>query len=470
MIQTRSIAYKPRAWQLEAHALLSKHRFTVLVCHRRAGKTFLACASLIMSALARPGTRYAYVAPYRNQAKNITWQVFKDMLRNIPGVVFKEADLIIEFPNGAQIGLFSGERHDSMRGLGLDGVVLDETAMLDFEAWHASIRPTLSGTGGWGLVLGTPNGPSLLSELHHYATSGADCDWCAATYPAWPENSTGVLCNKEVEAARSESISDATFRREYGCDLTVGAEDQVVRLEDVIACQARVAPHSLVHDPGQRGQPRILGIDVGGGTAAGDNSVIALRWGHVILDPIIVAPERHEELAIRVANEARKHAVDAIFVDGTGGWSSHLIPSLQAMGLSPIPVNFGAASLKPELYANRRAELHAELGRFVKLPTTILPTGQKLAAELTATRFSHDAKGRVLLEPKKEVRARLGRSPDMADAIALTFAAPIFVANSHWPQVSGALPGNTATDWVPARSPDYKFDPFYDPHPHDPYS
>ena len=55
MIQTLAIAYEPRPWQAEAHALLARHRFTVLVCHRRAGKTFLACASLIFSALARPG-------------------------------------------------------------------------------------------------------------------------------------------------------------------------------------------------------------------------------------------------------------------------------------------------------------------------------------------------------------------------------------------------------------------------------
>ena len=392
------------------------------------------------------------------------------MLRNVPGVVFKEADLQIEFPNGAQIGLFSGERHDSMRGLGLDGVVLDETAMLDFEAWHASIRPTLSGTGGWGLVLGTPSGPSLLSELYLYAQSGADGDWGAATYPAWPENTTGVLSAKEIEAARSESISDATFRREYGCDMAVGAEDQVIRLEDVIACQARVAPYRLALDPGLRSQPRILGVDVGGGTAAGDNSVVVLRWGHIVFDPIIVPPERHEELAFRVAAEAREHQVDAIFVDGTGGWSSHLIPSLQAMGLSPIPVNFGAASLKPELYANRRAELHVELGRFVKLPTTILPKGQKLASEMTATRFSHDVKGRVLLEPKKDVRARLGRSPDVADAIALTFGAPILVTEGRRPPLYGAPPGDRATYWRRERPLEVTFDPFFDPNPYDPFS
>jgi hypothetical protein len=424
-VQTIGLAYEPRVWGRKLHALMASTRFVVALAHRRAGKTWVAVAALSLAAIALPGTRYGYVAPTQVQAKRITWAVLKTILAPIPNVDFRESELRIIFPNGSEIALYSGEQHDRMRGLGLHGVVIDEVAQLPIEAWYSSIRPTLSGTNGWALFIGTPAGADLLAELAQYAMSGADRNWAFASFPAWPENTTGVLPAEEIEAARREALSEGTFLREYGVRLDVSADDQLIRLEDVLACQQRVAPPNARQTLALRNEPRIIGVDVSGPSADGDNSVIVRRIGPVVLDPIVVPSAQYETLAARIAAAIREIDADACFIDGTGGWALGVIPALQNLGYIINPVSFSSSALKDDQYANRRAEMHAELARWTRLPTSILPKGQRLAADLTATRFKHDARGRVQLEPKSEVRKRLGRSPDIADALAVSFAIPV---------------------------------------------
>jgi hypothetical protein len=410
---------------------MSQRRFTIVKAHRRAGKTWVACAALALTALALPKTRYAYLAPTRVQAKAITWAIFRDMLAPIPGVHFKDSELIIVLPNGSEIGLYSGENHDSLRGSGFHGAVVDEVANMPLDAWFASLRPTLSGTGGWALFIGTPRGSDLLSELYQYAASGSDPDWAAISFEAWPVNTTGVLSDTEIESARREAISEATFLREYGVRLDVSAEDQLIRLEDVLACQSRVATPQFMRAGITRREPRIIGVDISGPGANGDNSVIVMRQGPIVLEPITVPSDQYELLPGLVATAIRDFEADACFLDGTGGWSLGVLPALQELGYSPQPINFGSAAIKDTLYANRRAEMHAQLAEWTRRPNSILPRGQKLASELTATCFSHDAKGRILLERKVQTRSRLGRSPDIADALALTFAAPVIMSQRN---------------------------------------
>jgi hypothetical protein len=430
--QTVSLNYQPRHWAAQVHELMARKRFTVVLAHRRAGKTWVACAALCLSALAQPRTRYAYVAPTRVQGKSITWAIFKTLLEHIPGIVFKEAELTVTFPNGSEIALHSGEHHDSMRGLGLHGVVVDEVANSPMEAWYSSLRPTLSGTNGWALFIGTPRGSDLLSELHQYASSGADPDWAAMSFPAWPENTTGVLSEKEIEAARREAISEGTFLREYGVRLDISAEDQLVRLEDVLACQKRVVTRQLMGSAVMRREARIIGVDLSGPGASGDNSVIVMRQGPAVFEPIIVPSDQYELLPGKVANAIREFEADACFLDGTGGWSLGLIPALQDMGFTTHPINFGSGALKDTIYANRRAEMYALMAEWTRRPNSVLPSGQKLASDLTATRFAHDPKGRMLLEKKVQTRGRLGRSPDIADALALTFAMPVVAPEERY--------------------------------------
>ena len=113
-----NIAIVPRP-QLASY-LHRTQRWAVMVLHRRAGKSFVCIQDLIVKALQHkrsgPPLRYAYVAPTREQAKDIAWKYLVQFTSQIPGVVVNKADLAITFHNGATIRLYSGEAFERLRG------------------------------------------------------------------------------------------------------------------------------------------------------------------------------------------------------------------------------------------------------------------------------------------------------------------------------------------------------------------
>ena len=175
-------SYEPRPWQAEVHVMMASHRYNVIIVHRRGGKTVMCVNTLIATAIATPGGRFAYFAPLLKQAKSICWNLLKEYTQGIPGIQFRETELRVIFPNGAEIALFAGESHDAARGQGFDGVVLDEVAQFPIDAWGSSIRPTLSDRHGWALFIGTPRG---LDQLHEFYMRGQDAsqhEWWSAMY------------------------------------------------------------------------------------------------------------------------------------------------------------------------------------------------------------------------------------------------------------------------------------------------
>ncbi len=151
-------------------------RWACMVVHRRGGKTFGCIQDLLNKAFtterAGPPLRFAYIAPTRDQAKDIAWGYIKTFLSPLPGVKINEADLIATLPNGATIRLYSGESYERMRGLYLDGVVIDEYADIDPAAWHSVIRPCLSDYNGWATFIGTnPDKPQIVGAVNFEATN-----------------------------------------------------------------------------------------------------------------------------------------------------------------------------------------------------------------------------------------------------------------------------------------------------------
>jgi phage terminase large subunit len=118
-------------------------RWSCMIGHRRSGKTYASIMALIDAALANPHGQYAYLAPLRNQAKTVAWDDLKDFARPEFGKPPNEAELRVDLINGSRITLFGADNPDALRGLALDGVVLDE---------YADISPSLlsspAGLGG----------------------------------------------------------------------------------------------------------------------------------------------------------------------------------------------------------------------------------------------------------------------------------------------------------------------------------
>lgn len=212
MTQTITIPYKPRSWALDFHD--SGKRFSVLVMHRRAGKTVAAVNHLIRAALRNKNTKYAYIAPTYKQAKNIAWDNVKEYAKVVPGVKFNESELRVDFPNGSRITLYGADNPDSLRGITLWGVIFDEYSQQPSNIWTEIISPTLSSTGGWAIWIGTPKGKNAFYKL--YEDHLEDDTWYTKLLKA---SESGILPESELAIQRANMTQDE-YDQEYECSWT----------------------------------------------------------------------------------------------------------------------------------------------------------------------------------------------------------------------------------------------------------
>lgn len=184
--------------------------------------------------------------------------------------------------------------------------------------------------------------------------------------------------------------------------------------DEVKAAMSRaIKPDDLI-----RSQKRI-GVDTA--RFGDDSTVIFKRQGLQAFDPIIMRNARSNDIADRVAFEKKHFESEIEFVDGTGGYGSGVVDSLLQMGYSPIEVQF-AGKAADERFANKRAEMWWNMAEWIKRGGC-LPNRPDLIRQLTASTYTMK-NGKFLIEPKEEIKKRLGFSPDEADALALTFAQP----------------------------------------------
>lgn len=203
------IPYKPRIWAKDFHS--SGKRFSVLVMHRRAGKTVAAVNHLIRAALLTNNAKYAYLAPTYKQAKNIAWDNLKEYARVVPGVKFNESELRCDFPNGSRITLYGADNPDSLRGITLWGVIFDEYSQQPSNIWTEIISPTLSSTQGWAVWIGTPKGKNAFYRL--YEDHIGDEMWFTKLLKA---SESGILPAEEL-AIQSANMTEDEYEQEYEC-------------------------------------------------------------------------------------------------------------------------------------------------------------------------------------------------------------------------------------------------------------
>lgn len=406
----KDTGYSPRRYQSEIHASLTKYRFGVLVCHRRFGKTVCAINTLIDAALRfnKPNGRFGYIAPYLKQAKRVSWGYLKAYTRAIGGRIVSEGDLIVKFPNGAQISITGADNPDAIRGDFFDGVVLDEIADFRPEVWGTIIRPMLVDRDGWALFIGTPRGMNLFHELYQDAI--LDPDWYAALYRA---DETGVISDEELDLCR-KAMTSVQFRQEFLCDFTASMDNVLITI-DLISNAVRRAEVSVAN---LKGLPKIMGVDIA--RFGDDRSVIQRRWGHVALEPIVYQSKDNMEMASNVAYLWRDWQPDAVFIDG--GRGEGVIDRLRQLHFDPIEVQFGASPGNPR-YNNKRTEMWDTMRSWVEERGS-LPNNLDLKADLCVPTFDFKTE-RMRLESKEHIKERGGRSTDMGDALALTFAMPV---------------------------------------------
>ena len=187
-------------------------RWFIGVAHRRAGKTVADINELVIGAtkcrLSNP--RFAYVAPQLNQAKDIAWVYLKEYTAFLRPKI-NESELWVELPGGARIRIYGADNPDRLRGIYLDGVVLDEFGDMDPTIWTQVIRPALSDRKGWACFIGTPKGKNTFHRL--WTEAEGDPDWTRLMLKA---SETRLLDDKELADAR-RMMSEDEYAQEYEC-------------------------------------------------------------------------------------------------------------------------------------------------------------------------------------------------------------------------------------------------------------
>lgn len=186
---------------------------------------------------------------------------------------------------------------------------------------------------------------------------------------------------------------------------------------------------------------KVLGVDVA--RYGDDASVILPRQGLAAHRPKVLRNVDSTQGAGHVAQAWTRWGADAVFIDDTGGYGSGWIDALRGLGRAPVGVQFAGKALDGR-YLNKRAEMWFEMIEWIRRGGA-LPDNPELLADLTAPTYAFKG-DKLQLESKDQIKARIGRSPDCGDALALTFAFPA-EPPSQYERVMGRKPKTQQTSW-----------------------
>ena len=186
-------------------------RFRVVIAGRRFGKTHLAIRELCYHAR-DPNKEVWYVAPTYRQAKMITWKKLREKIVDLRWAKkINESELSILLKNNSTIALKGADNYDSLRGVGLDFLVMDEFADIDPEAFYETLRPTLADKMGKALFIGTPKGiGNWAHDLYQMPLDNSD-SWSSYQFTTIDG---GNVPPEEIEQAKKD-LDERTFRQEY---------------------------------------------------------------------------------------------------------------------------------------------------------------------------------------------------------------------------------------------------------------
>jgi len=235
-------------WEIAEHPAKVK----VLAMGRRWGKTVMGgCVSLT---LANAGGRAAWVSPtYRNSRPLWRWALEATANLRKRGLVrVNNAEMILEFPSGGFVGIYSGEREDALRGEWFNLVVLDEAARLSETLWTAVIQPTLADYGGDALLISTPAGKNWF--WREWLEGKKRMDNTIAAFHA-PSSANPNPRIRAAAALARERVPEAVYRQEWLAEFLESGGEVFRRLEE--ACRAEW------QEQRHQGRLYVMGVDWG---------------------------------------------------------------------------------------------------------------------------------------------------------------------------------------------------------------
>ena len=256
-------------------------RFRVLISGRRFGKTHLAIREMCRAA-SIPNQKVWYVSPSYRMSKQIVWEQLKKRLIELNWAKkINESNLEIWLVNDSHIALKGADNSDSLRGVGLNFIVLDEFADIDLRAWQEVLRPTLSDTGGSALFCGTPKGiGNWAYDLYQQANIDPN-NWASFQYTTLDG---GQVPQTEIQQAQQD-LDERTFRQEYEASFETYSGQVYYNY----------GPHSITHTKIQLPQTLHIGMDF---NISPMSACVATRTetGITIFDEIVIYGSNTDEM------------------------------------------------------------------------------------------------------------------------------------------------------------------------------
>lgn len=220
---TNGLIYIPRQPFVRLHN--RSQRWSVVVAHRRAGKTVALINDLLLGAIeeTRERPQFAYIAPTYAQAKRTAWEYLKHYARPFMKGTPNETELRVDLKNNGRIFLAGADNPDSLRGLYLDGAVLDEFAQFRPSVWTQIIRPALADRQGWGVISGTPWGKNHFYDLTRMARDNPR-EWF---YMVMKASESGIISAAELAELRQQMDPDE-YEQEMECSFEATAKGMIL--------------------------------------------------------------------------------------------------------------------------------------------------------------------------------------------------------------------------------------------------
>lgn len=257
-------------------------------------------------------------------------------------------------------------------------------------------------------------------------------------YWAWKKNA-------ELAAAAGEDPGKITWRFHQEYPATIAEAFQAGGVDSFIP-SALVTKARQWTAPDQSHAAHVLGVDIARG--GGDKTRLIDRQGRCAGGIVneTLDTEDTMEVAGRVARLHDLHGFDQVFVD-MGSFGAAVYDRLVELGYRKVlcPVNFGGKAADTRSYANKRAEIWGEMKAWLADPggAELPHDDEGLHVDLTAPTFQYNSNQQIVLEPKDKIKARLGLSPDAADALACTFAQPVIRADARKHRGAGVMGSGT---------------------------
>lgn len=418
-----TIPYKftPREYQLPLlRAMDNGYKRAVAVWHRRAGKDLTVLNMTVKKMFDRVGTYY-HAFPEYNQGRKIIWDGRdKDgvkFLDHFPKPLVKRmnaTEMKVELTNGSIYQIIGADNYDSIVGSNPVGIVLSEWAVSDKypEAW-SYFRPMLAENGGWAVFVYTPRGRNHGWELYRMALDNPE--WFCEVLTA---DDTKAISAKDIQAERDAGMSEDMLQQEFYCSFISSVENIVIPYELIEAAIAREVSGYDKHN-------RVAGLDVA--RFGDDRTAFVIRQGGIVQHIESWRNLDTMQTSARVRDAHKRNLFDIVCVDSIG-IGAGVVDILRAAGVPVYAVNVSESAAEDSRCARLRDELWWKLREWFQerrcsfnpmIPKKVV---DQLIADIQDIRYAYTGSQLIQIEAKQDMKKRIKMSPDLGDALCLTFA------------------------------------------------